>query len=823
MKKTVYYRGEPVQTDLIARYQYGAPVATRPIEVNLPDGRILHGTTDAAGKYQFEFATEGFAEEQALTLTARLPQDNVAASARVMLAVRGFEILPSTTRDVYLDGESFQLQVVTTDAQGEPAGESLSAALIKQVTTQGRVTEREIERKPLATDPKTGRGSLGFRVDDPQGGRYIIRVAGTDRFKNPIVADRVVTISGKQDETKLRLLADRQRYKVGEEASVNLHSRDRNGTALLTWEADRILSYKIVTLTEGDNTVAWTIDGPQFPNFTLTSTRMWHTECDQAKLDIQVERELRVTVAPAKPHVGPGEAVELEVSTVDQLGRPVSAELSIAMVDQSLLRLFSDPLPAIGPFFYNQTRTGAFATEATNTFRYAPATVPVSQAVVDEAERAGAVAANAVSHNWAMKDAQKLAGAPQVQLRDVAAESNANAAPAPGRPLWQSGGRRLGEISLGKHSTFASDGPADSKFANPHDPARAETKKWGKTVEFFEREEGIRGQEPRQRFAETAYWNPLVVTGKDGKVRITFKAPTAMSAYRITARGVTGADTLAGQTTSSLTVRKNFFVDLKLPSSLTQGDKPRFIARVHHTDVVGKLALRLNIYAGGRDEVFPKTIDLKQDGVDELLFEPFEVPETDSVRLTLTGTIGAVTDEIVSEVPVRPWGVQVIASDSGTGTDSNTVFVGLPPGRTYDNPEMLIVLSPTLERMLIELAMGDEAHPANNVLSSNSTRRILPPSDTTADRAADLLAATGALQYLRIARATAAPEAERLTHRIQGLTASLIAAQNPDGGWSWVSGSPLPRSAPNEPATASDRLTSSSVVWRSRRSSRSGF
>ena len=46
-----------------------------------------------------------------------------------------------------------------------------------------------------------------------------MRVAGTDRFDNPIVADRVLTISGKKDETKLRLLADRQRYKVGEEAS----------------------------------------------------------------------------------------------------------------------------------------------------------------------------------------------------------------------------------------------------------------------------------------------------------------------------------------------------------------------------------------------------------------------------------------------------------------------------------------------------------------------------------------------------------------------------------------------------------------------------
>ena len=57
------------------------------------------------------------------------------------------------------------------------------------------------------------------------------------------------------------------------------------------------------------------------------------------------------------------------------------------MVDQSLLRLYSDNLPAIGPFFYNQTRTGAFSTEATNTFRYEPGTVPVSEAVVEEAER----------------------------------------------------------------------------------------------------------------------------------------------------------------------------------------------------------------------------------------------------------------------------------------------------------------------------------------------------------------------------------------------------------------------------------------------------
>ena len=45
---------------------------------------------------------------------------------------------------------------------------------------------------------------------------------------------------------------------------------------------------------------------------------------------------------------------------------------------------------------------------------------------------------------------------------------------------------------------------------------------------------------------------------------------------------MTGADTLVGQTTADLAVRKDFFVDLKVPAALTQGDKPRFIGQVHH-------------------------------------------------------------------------------------------------------------------------------------------------------------------------------------------------------------------------------------------------
>src|SRR5262249_24535672 len=156
--------------------------------------------------------------------------------------------------------------------------------------------------------------------------------------------------------------------------------------------------------------------------------------------------------------------------------------------------------------------------------------------------------------------------------------------------------------------------------------------------------EEMTGQ-PRERFVETAYWNPSVVTGRDGKARVTFRAPMALSEYRFTARGVTGSDTLVGQTTADLAGRQDFFVELKVPATLTQGDRPRFVGQVHHVGVTGAVELRLSVYAGGREQVFPKKVEVKSDGVEEVFFAPFEVPDGDEVRLTLTATCGEAKDE----------------------------------------------------------------------------------------------------------------------------------------------------------------------------------
>ena len=52
----------------------------------------------------------------------------------------------------------------------------------------------------------------------------------------------------------------------------------------------------------------------------------------------------------------------------------------------------------------------------------------------------------------------------------------------------------------------------------------------------------------------------------------------------------------------------------------------------------------LESFAGGREQVFPRTLDVKNDGIDEVLFDAFDVPDGENVRLTLSATVGEAND-----------------------------------------------------------------------------------------------------------------------------------------------------------------------------------
>ena len=108
-----------------------------------------------------------------------------------------------------------------------------------------------------------------------------------------------------------------------------------------------------------------------FPNFRLSVAAMDGRDLRSASKDFTVERELKVTVKPLKEAFLPGESGKVEITVTDQTGQPVEAELSLALVNESLFAVFPDSLTPIRDFFQKDARRYAeFKVGATCAFRY---------------------------------------------------------------------------------------------------------------------------------------------------------------------------------------------------------------------------------------------------------------------------------------------------------------------------------------------------------------------------------------------------------------------------------------------------------------------
>ncbi|MGH7140407.1 MAG: alpha-2-macroglobulin family protein, partial [Pirellulales bacterium] len=110
----------------------------------------------------------------------------------------------------------------------------------------------------------------------------------------------------------------------------------------------------------------------------------------EASSPFTVERELRVSIetsAKAGEVARPGDDVEVTVTATDPRGKPVEAELSLAMIEQALWEMFGANASPIADFFRGQPRASAVRTASSVTFAYHPATLPINPQLLAEKDR----------------------------------------------------------------------------------------------------------------------------------------------------------------------------------------------------------------------------------------------------------------------------------------------------------------------------------------------------------------------------------------------------------------------------------------------------
>ncbi len=902
----VYYRGEEIEGTIRAEFYYGAPLAGREIRYQLAGEPFQTATTDEQGEVSFKLATREFNETQTLPLVVTFPERNLQTAVNFFLAAQGFALSLQTVRPVYVAGETFEVEVKATDAEGKPAAEKLKLSVLEKTRLpSGRSGERLVEEFEIATDKEEGLARQTLELK--KGGDYVLRAEGTDRFDNPITGQYVVRISDDEDKVRLRILADRHSFKVGDTAKVQLHWREDPALCLVTYQGARILGYRLVELKQGANPLEIPMEAKLAPNFELAVAVMTDVRekgedekpkrrFHAASSPFSVQRDLKVKIEAkrkggAKGPVRPGEEIEVTVTTTDPQGKPLAAELSLAMVEQSLLDRFAWQVPAMQEFFRAGWRESAMRTTSSITFAYRPGTRAIDRHLLAEEERLEIARGEEASLSGleavrmmappqvvmengldeagdssddhylgtrvraeetlalAMHDRRELVhrqqqsgevragqAQQQVMFNDSNGAINVNGVRGTattwdygngqggGATMFQlgalgyagsarpdfsatvavqsgtvNGGFYWSEVTAGDLSQLAAnnqsgvvlltDGTAQTLMLG-------ENGRWGEARAHAlaaELAESGAVLLPQLGPQETGYWNPSIVTDEKGKAAVTFTVPDRSTAWQLVAKGIT-QETLAGETTEKLTAKKDLFGEMKLPLAFTQGDEAEVAVSVHNDAVEkGPIEVVLKTTIGGRTIVEKKTIDVKSKGIHELVFkaslkrpaakddESDKKPQTagadGTVAFELTVTAGERKDVASQSLPLKPYGMPVYVTASGSATSDTTAWVEAPKDMPFEGPSLEIIIGPTVQQSLLDIVLGSA--PSCQIASA----RIASGLETATS---DLMASLALQRLLGKSREAGGPQSQALDARVRSSVSLLVSSQNDDGGWSWT-------------------------------------
>ncbi|MCP4396090.1 MAG: tetratricopeptide repeat protein, partial [bacterium] len=581
-----------------------------------------------------------------------------------------------------------------------------------------------------------------------EGGEYLLRAEGKDRFGNPVSGQTELFISGDDDKIILRLFAETEEFTVGEEPEVTLFSRASEGLGLLTYEGESILSYQIIEIAKENNRLPLLIGSEHAPNFTLAVAQMEGNRFHQVQKEFSVLQHLNIQLEAlnatdsTKPEFfKPGERVKLEIRTSDQNGKPVSAEISLAMVDEALYAQYAERIPPIRDFFYDRRREFAAETVSSCTFSFEAQTKEIVSAILDEELRL---------------EEEKME---PLQSKELLFGNDSAA------PIKSRGG------ILGRITTSMGSDSSTEEIVHFVKPSSGEADFDGGAV-FL--------QALREYFPETGYWNPTIVTDEDGKASVEFTLPDSTTKWRFSSRGIS-RETLVGESTAGILTKLPFFAEIKTPAVLTEGDRVSLLASLHNYS--GSRQDALLSFHGSLDSTLleeqEQRVGVENQQVSQISYrlDLSEIPETPaskSVTLELAADADLFQDRIKREVPLRPWGIEYVTRQSGTLTDDRKVEIELPQERPYLFQDLRILLEPALDRTLVELA-DDRPWP------------FKAPASSAIHEALVVLNAIRSFEYSGNAAAISDESAFiALQQRLKSLLTEVALRQKRDGSWNWT-------------------------------------
>lgn len=208
----------------------------------------------------------------------------------------------------------------------------------------------------------------------------------------------------------------------------------------------------------------------------------------------------------------------------------------------------------------------------------------------------------------------------------------------------------------------------------------------------------------RSYFPEALYINPEIITDGKGNADITIPIADSITTWRMAMLASTAMGAL-GTGTSSLKVFQDFFVDLDLPVTLTQGDRVSIpVAVYNYSGKAGQVSLKLNEedwFSLVNDEP-EKEIDIDSGRVGSAQFT-LETKRIGKFKLTISAKMdGGKQDIVVREVEVIPNGREQNIVFNGRLDNTIQQNVNFPPASISDASKLFVRLYPGPLSQIIE-------------------------------------------------------------------------------------------------------------------------
>ena len=212
------------------------------------------------------------------------------------------------------------------------------------------------------------------------------------------------------------------------------------------------------------------------------------------------------------------------------------------------------------------------------------------------------------------------------------------------------------------------------------------------------------GEPPRLRqfFPETLYWAPEVVTDESGFVSLEIPMADSITTWRLTALA-SSQDGRLGFTTRGVRVFQDFFVDVDLPVSLTQGDEISIPVGVFNY-LPEAQEVRLVVEPEPWFELMgqaEQTLTIASNDI-EVVYFPIRVLKFGRQGFQVTAWGEKMSDAIRREVNVVPNGKEMRLTESDWLRQSREVAIEIPPQAIPETPYVEVKIYPGVMAQVIE-------------------------------------------------------------------------------------------------------------------------